>query len=342
MQSLAEVNREFERDGTLPAQVWDEWLWGSDPEEPCDPEVLLNRNHLLGVLVCRFKGLQDGPPLRTAGRLEIIDKHPHDMSWRELKDTLSNVQLEWPSFMQRLARNENARDNLLAAKALIDASAARFGRLCGSSWPDAVMDDMSDAQPGDGGLKELTAGAMRRTAGLLLVLYRHLHWLAVCKPPPLGTTAEISLARHHHEASMGEFYLWHMHFQLPVAGRLNYRHDFPGMYNHVTQPVYFHNPDYQRSKRQVDGSPPAIHLLPSLCQLHPEVPVRFEDELLPRDKSWYWLVTAGRVYLCGADTYYSEDARALLGLYLAQRALVAQRARGGEVPRAPAAAAEVE
>jgi hypothetical protein len=26
-----------------------------------------------------------------------------------------------------------------------------------------------------------------------------------------------------------------MHIALPVAARLNYRHDFPGMYNHVSQ-----------------------------------------------------------------------------------------------------------
>ena len=317
---VGELNREFEQTGRLPPGVWDEWLWGTDPDEAYEPEILMNKNHLLGVLICRFNGRSASQHKAWAcGRLEIMDKHPAVMSWRELKDTLTNAQLEWPAFLERLEQNENAADNLRAVKALVDASAARFGSLCGAAWGDDVLDDMSDAQP-CGERKSLTPGAMRRTAGLLLVMYRHLHWLATCRPAP-ASDEPIAIASHHYEASMSEFYLWHMHFQLPVAARLNYRHDFPGMYNHVTQPVYFHNPNYQRTKRLAGDDAPAIHVLPSLCQLYPEVPVCFEDELLGRGPAWNWLVTAGRIYLCGPgkSVYYSRDARALLAVYLAQR-----------------------
>ena len=145
---VGELNREFEQTGRLPPGVWDEWLWGTDPDEAYEPEILMNKNHLLGVLICRFKGRSASQHKAWAcGRLEIMDKHPAVMSWRELKDTLTNAQLEWPAFLERLEQNENAADNLRAVKALVDASAARFGSLCGAAWGDDVLDDMSDAQP---------------------------------------------------------------------------------------------------------------------------------------------------------------------------------------------------
>ena len=53
---LAPHNAGLEQNGALEASLWDEWLWGSDPSEPYSPDVLMNRNQLLGLLVCRFKG----------------------------------------------------------------------------------------------------------------------------------------------------------------------------------------------------------------------------------------------------------------------------------------------
>jgi hypothetical protein len=67
-----------------------------------------------------------------------MDKAPADMTWRELKDTLANVQIEWPAFLQRLDRNQQVDTNLLAVKALVDGCAERFGALCELPWPPRV------------------------------------------------------------------------------------------------------------------------------------------------------------------------------------------------------------
>jgi hypothetical protein len=37
----------------LPVDMWNEWLWGFDPTEPCNIECLLNRSQLLGLLLAR-------------------------------------------------------------------------------------------------------------------------------------------------------------------------------------------------------------------------------------------------------------------------------------------------
>lgn len=326
---IAALNRRLESDGTLPPAVWSLWLWGSEMDEPFSPEILLNRNQLLGVMVCRFKHRhsRSGQGQAGYGRFALMDKEVPSMTWRELKDTLANVQIEWPAFLQRLDKNRRADANLLSVKALIDACAERFGCLCERVWDETVLDDPSDTQPPDKGAegRVLTASALRRITGTLAVLYRHLHLLAVCRPPRQGLGPPPDIRAHHYEASMADFYLWYMHFQLPAAAKINYQHDFPGMYNHVTQPVYFHNPGFERLPRRPLGDPdtPAIHALPSLSQLHPELPLRFEEDNFDptRDAGWYWLVVSGRVYLVGAGprVYYSPDACAMLAEYLAAR-----------------------
>ena len=50
--SLGELNAALERGEPLPDSLRTEWLWRSKADEPPHPEVLLNRCHLLGLLVC--------------------------------------------------------------------------------------------------------------------------------------------------------------------------------------------------------------------------------------------------------------------------------------------------
>jgi hypothetical protein len=106
----------------LPLGIWHEWLWGTDPEEACHIDVLLNRNHLLGLLVCRCKFLKMPKPaahdtvasasMGKENRMTIMDTPVHAMSWRELKDTVANVLFEWPAFLDRLRHNIRAKQNM--------------------------------------------------------------------------------------------------------------------------------------------------------------------------------------------------------------------------------------
>jgi hypothetical protein len=62
--------------------------------------------------------------------------------------------------------------------------------------------------------------------------------------------------------------------------RLVYRTNFAGMYNHVSQVVYFHYPRFSRKPHYELRKIPqaALHMLPLITQLLPDVPVVCECE----------------------------------------------------------------
>ena len=341
MTELAPLLEALETLEELPTGIWHEWLWGTDPEEPCHIDVLLNRNHLLGLLVCRCKFLKmpaapaEQPAVEKDGsRMTIMDTPVHAMSWRELKDTVANVLFEWPAFLDRLRHNIRAKQNMRQVMHLVNQCAARFGALACTAAGERVLDDPSETQPAtERALRDqltLTPGALRRMAGSLLIMYRHLHLLSVCVNVPSNQGFDPGLSKYHYEASQDEFNLLCMHITLPVAARLNYRHDFPGMYNHVSQVVYFHNSLYMREKRHPIEDlqkAPAAHVLPAVRELYPEIKLRYEEDQFDPTvpgKEWYWLLLAGRVYLVTPEprVLYSENLCDLLKVFVEKTAPV--------------------
>ena len=328
--------------GELPPEVWDEWLWKTDPEEALNADVQLNRCQLLGFLVCLCRGmehLQDegGQAAKTMGsgdaheRLVLMDRPVYEMTLRELKDTVENLQIEWPQFLGRLSENPNAQRNLDAVLVLIDQCVARFGALCIHAHPQAVLDDLGSVEsvPSAPELFRITPACIRRIVCTFFVLYRHLHLLSVCKEV-CPEWRDPGITKYHMEASSDDFNLLCMHLALPVAAKLNYRHDFPGMYNHVSQVVFFHNSEYQRIPRaalDALGAAGVEHVLPALMQLYPDIRLLYEDDRMdlsdtaPPASDWFWLVVAGRVYLVDPRraVWYSRDATSLLRVYLAAR-----------------------
>lgn len=334
---LSPLNQQLAAFGELPAEAWHEWLWGTDPEEPYHMDVLLNRNHLLGLLICRYKFIRGRRPeeggcayFAAQNRLTIMDKPLDRMTWRELKDTVANILIEWPAFLDRLRVNIRAKQNLRHVLHLINLCAMRFGELAYSELGQDVLDDTGETQPAhgeqEGGSVVLTAGAMRRMVGSLLIMYRHLHLLSICRKVHAreGRQPGTAISKYHYEASNDNFHLLCMHISLPVAARLNYRHDFPGMYNHVSQVVYFHNSQYSRiARRPLEEikSAPVVHVLPAIQELYPEIRLRFEEDAFDPtkpDQGWCWLLLAGRVYLVTPEpaVLYNDNVLELLGVYL--------------------------
>ena len=322
MDAMSRLSQAFEKEGTLPDSVWHDWLWGTDPEEKFHVDVMFNRNQLLGLLICRFKQdqLEDGPALESGHRLCLMDKPVSTMNLRELKDTLSNLQVEWPTFLARLKENPRAKSNLVAIQSLLEQCAGRFGFMTENALPETVLNDPGETRPDkDTGLSCLSHACMRRVLGSLLILYLHMYlWAHSIDVPPVAH--DCGVTKYHQEASMDQFHILYMHYQLPVAAKLNYKHDYPGMYNSVSQPVYYHDSQYQRVKRQElgDGLEP-IHLLPSLARLYPDIRIRFEEDHVDPSASrgWYWLLVAGRIYMVTPKpaVLYSDDLSSLIRIY---------------------------
>lgn len=346
---LSELNEKVEVYGTIKniEEVWTEWIWGSSPEEPFEPSILMNRSHLLGLIACRHMSNMETPnsvPAQVKDvqdeRMSLVAKQPSAFSLRELRDTVDNLLIEWPQFVVRLSKNPHAAQNLDAVARLIDGCFARLGVLAQHPAQAAVFDDAASTEPHAGGLIRLSRPGLRRLLGSFLVLYRHLDLLGRAQQAPAPAPhdqPEKAVRKHHVEASTDDFHLLCMNMLLPAAAKLNYKQDFPGMYNHVSQVVYFHNTQYERTPRAeleeilARGEP--MQVLPAICQIHPEIELAYEEDSLdlsgPTGK-WRWLVLPRRVYLVDPDAgvHHSEDVWDLLALYLRATAGAKKTARG--------------
>ena len=331
ISDFSEAYEMLKNTGELPEEAWDEWLWKTDPEEPYSPEVLMNRCQLLGFLVCLYKGMQNAvnatPNLTDTetARLLIMSKPVGTMSLRELKDTIENLQVEWPAFMTRLPANQNAQANIEAVVSLLDQCFARFGALCLTAGGEKVMDDLGSVEPCKAypGTFQITRSCIRRTVCTFMIFYRHLHLLAVAKHVP-DVWCECGISKYHLEASGDDFNMICMHLCLPVSAKINYKHDFPEMYNHVSQVVFFHNSEYQRiprAKLDMLDTASAEHVLPALMQLYPTIPLRYEEDHVDltqtesrKDDDWFWMLVAGRIYLIAPDksVWYSPSVTSLV------------------------------
>lgn len=323
--NLTEAYTTLKSTGDLPEETWDEWLWKTNPEEPYAPEVLLNRCQLLGFLVCLYKGMQQAaeaaPDLtdEETCRLTLMSKPVRSMSLRELKDTIENLQVEWPTFLKRLITNPNAQANLEAVMSLLDQCFARFGSLCLAEGGEDIMDDLGSVEQCGPYLK-ITRPCIRRTICTFMVFYRHLHLLAVTRNVQ-DVWCDCGISKYHVEASGDDFNMICMHLGLPVAAKMNYKHDYPEMYNHVSQVVFFHNSEYQRVARakleEMDSAPPE-QVLPALMQLYPSILVKYEEDHIDLSGTtgadWWWLVVAGRIYLVdpGRRVWYSPNVTSLV------------------------------
>ena len=317
---LAGLNAALEATGELPPGVWTEWLWGSNPEEALTPAALLNRNHLLGLLVCRHQchAPRGEAVLFASPCMAVTRTQPRDMTLRELRDTLDNMCAEWP-------RHGGAE--LSAAVQYVDALLARLGALAAGGGDVAVLNDASGVEDlaGAPGRLRLTRPCLRRTLAGLLALYRHLHLLAAAREVP-PVPYDCGIGKHHMEASMDDFSQLCMRMLIPVGAALVYKQDFAGMFNHISQVVYLHQPAYQRPMRVGleealrEGDP--MQVLPALLQLFPDIRVYYEEDHFDLSRPlghWAWVVVPGKAYLVDPEgaVHHSPNVTSLVGVYAA-------------------------
>jgi hypothetical protein len=324
---LARWNQQLETEGRLPestaADLRQLWLWRTDPMAKFTPDVMLNESHLAGLLLCRHMGATTAAAgTSTAPRMTLMDTSVASMRLSQLQHTVSNLTLEWAEYV--------ARGHPVAPlSSLVDQCATRFGALCLKAQPVEVLDEPLLTQPAVEGGTQMTCKAMRWFLSAFLILYRHLHLMAVAVPAPASDKAPLLIHKPQMEASMDDFYLHQMHLRLPAAAKMQYQHEFPEMYNHVSQAAFFHNPDYQRSARasleEINaGRATPVDVLSILLSLYPGVPIMYEEDVLPHPpgetgRSWYWLLVAGRIYLVPptGPPLYDRDILRSLQAYLA-------------------------
>lgn len=311
--------------------IMDLFIWGTDPYEPFHPEVLFNKNHLLGILACR--SIPCVSDVTLSSNLQLTDITPANMTLKQVKDSLANLQFEWPHFLEKLdllGPGGDHTDKVQLVRLYLQAIMHRVGILVSHALPDKVLNDIQDTfhcEPEDPpDLLRLTPAAIRRIMASILVLNRHMDLYDLSEEVVVSPLLEQEnfkngVTIYHHEASTEHFYKLHMYWSLPVSAKMQYKHDFPGMFNDISQVVYFHNPDYKRVKREDHLTTLPLHLLPSVVLLHPEVKIKFEDDLIDPLKpgtDWYWILLPQRVYLVSPEpkVYYARDLNLLLQVYI--------------------------
>ena len=316
--SIAALNAAFEAGGDLPPTVWDEWLWGCDLAEPVSVDCILNRMHLLGLLIARYRAVKEPGLQDVCLRIPGIVHHQTNMATltpRQLKDVVDCLQVHWSRYIEEGVHMETLLET-------VDACMARFGRFNNS--PCSIEDvNMRDAAYEH----RMNLPTIRRFVSIFCVLYRHLH-LDHFAVEPESTTAEPERIRDYHlQASQETFFKLSMHSDLPPAARLLYRQDFAGFYHCISQVLYFHFPSYERAEQlsldalmhHQDSSP--VFALAPVCEMYPEINLCFEDDT-PQPNTWNWFLMGKRLYLVRPDgtVLGSPNVLALLGAFVAQSA----------------------
>lgn len=358
---------------TLPeTDMWDTFLWQHSPTCACTPNILLNACHLSGLVLARYCAVRASTEghasmcmpdllmslgsMASQDRLCLFPRVPvADYSLRQLRDTVQNLQFVWD--------DTQAVDHP-GMRSALDACFQRFGALASTPGNIQVMNDQSSIEDHpctcptcvenkfrgamDHGEKmfQMTRTCIRRFLSAFCMLYRHLYMAQNARGVPDGIPhVDLELKTFHAVAGSDDYSSLSMHWDLFPGAKLNYIHDFAGMYNAVSQIVYYHNPSYQQRRQErsdVEGLSKgsvyeAVHLLPCLMQIYPDIALVYEDDDFDPRRVPYgdgaefckdkfaWVVMGRRVYLLlpqscewsdGSRIIYHPNLTVMLSLYV--------------------------
>jgi hypothetical protein len=183
------------------------------------------------------------------------------------------------------------------------------------------------------GVVRLNAACLRRFLNVFLVMYRNITLQRRCQYLADTEPVNCGIQKHHVFAAVDDFHVISMNWDLMLAAKLVYMHDFSGMFNCVSQVVFFHDHNYQRRPpclQNIDNvaagtagcsdsmDQSALLTIPALLQLYPEVPLIFDDCHGLHDGKWRWLLMGRRFYIMdpSQNIYYHANITVLMGLYL--------------------------
>lgn len=325
MAALLDYNSALAKDELpdVPASLWDSWLWFIDAREELNARVLLNESHLTGLILCRvcamhvrvkpqIKSLCGSTAIelsRTSaasiGGFALDQLQYEKLSMRGVKNHVIQTQMHLHDICGT-GCTEKTRTHVAALF-------TRIGQLLqfSASEEEAMYDDLDGLQPGPTESMTVsrifTESTVRWYMNVFYVLFRNLHLYTVAKAP-IPRSEMLPLQVFHVEATLDTFYEHTMRWDLPPAAVLCYQHEFIGMFNSISQVVYYNYADYER-RRQLDWETVAtgehaIYSLAPIMSLFPDVKLIHEDEPLncipgnnEPHKGWRLMLTPGFLYL---------------------------------------------
>ena len=329
--------------------LWRRWLWECDcnalPIEQCYD---MNEMHALGVLACLGEHAQPvglyAHPLNaeTVGGPAVVHLHPTMavalLSLRETIDQIECLQLHWGPAIGDWGAQQ--------ARVVLRALMARIGEIAHHAYPiglEEILDDPQHTTPIEGSsLGVVSRKSLRQAICVFFALLRVCAIVERAEPVPASTPDELAavlgaLRQHHIESASDRFNELQQVMYLAPGQRLAYRTLFAGMYNDVSQVIYFHHPRYCRKPQlelsRIPASP--MHMLPLVEQLLPDVPIVYDDDnRLPfvdgvasgaaargaasgggGGGAWRWLICCGAVFLLEGGRIWSAPTLGELVAY---------------------------
>ena len=343
--------------------LWERWLWDCDCNAPPIEQCYdLNEMHALGLLVCLGEYAHPGRlyeerlDAETVGGPEVVhlnaDTPVSQFSLRELLDQIECLQLNWGPALGEWGPAQ--------AREVLRALMSRLGEIAHHAYPismdkQGVLDDTQHVTPlPESSLGVMSRKSLRQTLCVLLVMCRVCAIVErsqpiIIPPPeqrcsskkgPAAVAVANTLRPHHVEASIDTFNSLQQMMSLAPGQRLAYRTQFAGMYNCVSQVIFFHHPRYARQAQRpvsgLAGSP--MHMLPPITQLLPEIGIVYEDDsVLPgltkkgspsssslsevssSSSDWRWLVCCGAIFLlecASGQVWRATEMGALVAFFM--------------------------
>lgn len=293
--------------------------------------------------------------------INLTDAPIREYTLRELRDTLQNIQMAWVKFRIFETRN--------GIREALGSLFHRFGVLASVAAPDSVMDDQGSVEddPGNEGLLRLTRVTLRRFCVVFQILYRCLHFHENAVAVDAGSFGDSykqpEFEIFHTSAASEDFGGLSIRWDLPVGAKTQYVNDFPGMDNSISkvcgggfawtdspsvghlltrrpQVIYYHQQNYQKrmqvrrdferlgSGRDIE----AVHVVPCLMQIHPEITLAYDGDVLPslirkgssttgmsaQQPAWQWVLMGNSFFLLSPDgcIYHHDNVIVLYNQYL--------------------------
>jgi len=328
-------------------ELMDAWLTLCDRSETVVAETKYNTMHVVALGLCALLQSTELPEYEDFSLEACLGKHAAGvllceqpvcgMSWRQLSDTLTALQLH---FKQTITWDSKSGYHTVVDYASIFMELLkRVGYWLGRQWRHAVEEPAD--QEALLGLVDLDKEGWRcvRPACVvevfdgvhaLLSLTRllmkaqvlSLHTQAAVDTDSVSD--EIKLFNHHREASIDDFYEMSMVADCAPGAITQYKHKFQFLFHSISQVVYYHYPTYERQRQQPlpmlsEYAAPGVNLLPLLLQVNLDMPHFYEHTGAGLHSAFSahafsWVLVSGYILLVDRSgaVFCAEDLRSLL------------------------------
>tara|TARA_Y100000389_G_C17466400_1_gene526064 strand:- start:536 stop:1633 length:1098 start_codon:yes stop_codon:yes gene_type:complete len=320
------------------------WMQEFDRGQECDVNTGLNAMHVAAMSLCVIfhnANLQEYTEYALKSelgdfydRIALCDAPVSCMSWQQLQDIVSTVQIEFNDMFTRSDAGQYIC--IVNIQKLLVVIMSRMGFFLRHKWraldsdtltTDVSIDDMRGNMTVDtdgwttirhDSVVHIVTGLHAVAAGSLALLSaQHIS-------VPEQEEELVELYNHHREASLDDFYEISQMADTPFGSVSQYKHKFRHLFHSTSQVVYFHYPSYIRRKQvalsvlQAQGAEP-IALLPLLMQVQPDMKVLHEHTGIGHkhthsQNKWHWSVVGNRVLLTNSQMHHFDafDLKTLL------------------------------